>query len=354
MALPLPKPVAPGGRLLASLQAQNEEAKNALYNQYYGPNIESQINNKNAITQGQTIENQYMPEKLRLANQAAQQTNQFYPAVTQANINSLNAGTNKTNTMTPLEAAKQQLENDWYARNQQANINYKNMGGGRGSTGTKDDYAFQQQVARDNPQLTTDDQIRDAANAYAEGNDTLPDGTKLNAMTPETKRAYDRAYKSTTSAKLVTAGVQANQADAELTALTNHVNPVIKDVGTTYFNKSMDQLGASFSNSPESQQKLGRIIGARALQYDIAQLRNRIAMGEAGINATQELMNNSGQVINQMAPRITPSARQAAQDFMNDGIRKALDARNKFGVGASGASGKKKSPEKLSDPLGIR
>jgi hypothetical protein len=348
MALDIPNinAVGPGGRLLAALQAQNEEAKNALFNKFYGPDIQSQINNKNALTQGQTIENQFMPEKLKLANQAAQQTNQFYPSVTQANINSLNAGTNKTNTMTPLEAAKQQLENDWYDKNQQAinnekaaQSNYYNMGGAGGGVDQKQLMGLQRQIARENPNYTPD-QANEEASAYLSGKTTRADGTPLPPPSGIVGDYLDNIAKRRTTAKLATSGVQANQADAELTALTNHINPVIKDVGTTYFNKSMDQLSASFSNDPASQQKLGRIIGARSLQYAIAQLRNRIDMGEPGINATKELMDNSGQVITQMAPRITPAARQAAQDFMNEGVRKALSARNKYGVGIAGASGR--------------
>lgn len=300
---------------------------------------------QNAILRQQEIENQFMPEKMRLANQNQMLANKWYEPNVQSEIGSRNALTNKTNTMTPLEAAKQKLENEWYARDQQANINYKNMGGGRGSTGAKDDYIFQQNVARDNPHLKTEEQIREAADVLANGGDKLSDGTSVNGMSPTTQRAYDRAFKSTTNAGLVKSGIQANQADAELKALTKHVAPVIKDIGTTYGNRSIDQLSASFSNKPEDQKKLGRIIGARSLQYAIAQLRNRIDMGEAGINATKELMENSGQVITSMAPRITPIARAEADRFIQEGVEKSLKARNAYGVGASGASGR---PQKAS------
>lgn len=43
-----------------------ENAAQRLKNQYYAPDILSQIANRNALTQGQTITNQYLPDQLRL------------------------------------------------------------------------------------------------------------------------------------------------------------------------------------------------------------------------------------------------------------------------------------------------
>jgi hypothetical protein len=318
----------------------NQIQKGTLENQYYAPNIQSEINQRNALTQGQNITNQYLPDKLKAANALAQLTNQYYAPNIQSEINSRNAQTQKLNTMTPLEAQAEAIKNKYLAQSEQARINYQNMGGGRGSTGSKDEMLYQYNVGLDNPKLSGQ-QIREAADVYANGGDTLSDGTKLNPKSATTQRSYDRAYKSTSTAKLVTAGVQANQADAELSALNSHVAPVIKDVGTTYFNMSPEQMLAGVKNDKASQRKVGRIIGARSLQYAIAQLRNRIDMGEPGITATKELMDNSGQLVHIFAPRLTGEARQAAQDFINEGVRKALDARNKYGIGASSASGVK-------------
>lgn len=362
MALPLPQVVYPGGPILGTMNAINNFSGNvlknqnqALQNQFYGPNIQSEMGYRNALMNAQNIRNQYLPQQQQLENAFNQMRNQNYVQDIQSQINSRNAmtgavpseiaqrtaETNKMNQMLPGELTNQQNINKWYGPKAQADINYMNMGGGRGSTGGKDDWQYVNQVGLDNKQLGNDpDKIREAANVLSQGGNQLSDGTKLNAMSPSTQRAYDRAYKSTSSAKLVTAGVQANQADAELTALNNHVMPVIKDVGTTYAGRSPDQIIASFKSDDESQKKLGRIIGARSLQYAIAQLRNRIDMGEPGINATRELMDNSGQIVNVFAPRLTGKAREEAQNFINEGVVKALKERNKYGIGASGASGK--------------
>lgn len=268
------------------------------------------------------------------------------------------ADTNRMNTMTPLEATKQSILNKFLPQKEAADIEetkqrgkYYGMGGYGMSTGSKDESLFKNLVQSDNPKLNPD-QAREAANALIEGRTTLSDGTPINPMSPDTKRAFDRAFKSTTTSKLITAGAQANQAHAELDAMNRIVIPIMKETGTTYGNKSLDQIRLSFSNKKEDQEKLGRIIGARSLQYAIAQLRNRIDMGEPGINATKELMDNSGQIIDIIAPRLTSEARLAAMDIINKGATEALKARNKYGVGASSAVGLPENQQNSSSPKG--
>ena len=81
MALPLPKvvyDVGPGGGIVTSARGINALEKSALENQYYGQNIESEIANRNALTKGQEITNQYLPEKLKLANAFQELQNQYY------------------------------------------------------------------------------------------------------------------------------------------------------------------------------------------------------------------------------------------------------------------------------------
>ncbi len=116
MALPLPKilyDVQPGGGINTVMNANNALALNMLKRQYYAPNIQSEINNRNALTEGQKIANQYMPEKLQAANAMAQLQNQFYAPNIQSEINSRNALIKKTETMTPLEAEELSLKNQY-------------------------------------------------------------------------------------------------------------------------------------------------------------------------------------------------------------------------------------------------
>lgn len=64
-----------------------ENAAQRLKNQYYAPDILSQIANRNALTQGQTITNQYLPDQLRLANALAGLNVQYYVPKLQSEMN---------------------------------------------------------------------------------------------------------------------------------------------------------------------------------------------------------------------------------------------------------------------------
>jgi hypothetical protein len=184
MALPL-NALPEGGFGMEASKLQNALTKQNLENMYYAPNIQSEIGYRNALATGQNIENQYAPDKLRIANAISEIQRQYEARNQQANINSLNANTNNTNTLTPLVAAHQKLENDWYAREKQADINYKNMGGGRSSVAQKDLSAFTNQLQNDNPIQPNEDadsynqRINDMIDAYSNGLDSLPNGEKL-------------------------------------------------------------------------------------------------------------------------------------------------------------------------------
>jgi hypothetical protein len=105
MGLPLPKVVAdvgPGGGLVTAMNGMNALAHNMLKRKYYAPDIESQINNRNALTEGQNITNQYLPDKLRLANAMAELHNQYYAPNIQSEINNRNALTEQYNQKNKL------------------------------------------------------------------------------------------------------------------------------------------------------------------------------------------------------------------------------------------------------------
>lgn len=145
-------------------------------------------------------------ERLKAQNQALQ--NQYYPQDIQSQINYRGAETNKLNAMTPLEAQNQQNINDWYARKAQADINaqnalvqYRNMGGGYGmGAGQKDILGLQRQIASENPDWTPE-KVNQAASAYIDGNETLPDGTKLDPASGIVQAYRDQIVKRGTTAQ---------------------------------------------------------------------------------------------------------------------------------------------------------
>lgn len=80
--IPLPKvvyDVEKGGPIITGMQGANALTKSNLENQYYAPNILSEINKRVAETKGINITNQYLPEKLRLANALSGQELEWNP-----------------------------------------------------------------------------------------------------------------------------------------------------------------------------------------------------------------------------------------------------------------------------------
>jgi predicted ATP-dependent serine protease len=120
------------------------------------------------------------------------------------------------------------------------------------------------------------------------------------------------------------------------------------------------QITNQFSSSERDQKALGKLIAAGAINYEMAQLRNRVAGGEPGIGATQILMKESGNMLSSHYPNLTVTARNEAQNEINRIIGQGLRAREKVGVSPSqllpGMHKESESTQenKVSDPWGIR
>ncbi len=361
MALPLPRvipDVGPGGGLVTAMGGMNALAHNMLKRKYYAPDIQSQINNRNALTEGQNIQNQYMPDKLSLANAMAQLQNQYYAPNMESAINNRNAMTNRNTIMTPLEAERLKMQNQYYPQVTEANIagqralsNLRNAGGSGMGVGQKELKGFENQLSQDHPEWTPEE-INQAANAYISGENTLEDGTQLPPIGGKASSFLNQIAKRGTTAPLITSGVKANQAEAELEVLNDYANKGLKPYGTTYFNKSPEQVLDTFKSDPESQKRLGKFIASQALQFEIAQNRIKLANGQPGVTSTQELMNLSKQTLKAKYPRLSGEAREEATRYMDEALRKGLKARQSVSTGAHNLSGNKeqKSPAKQYDP----
>lgn len=232
MALPLPDAVKLGGDIVGSMRSTNElkqlnleNTMKKLQNQYYAPNIESEINYRNALMQGQNIQNQYMPDKLRLANAFQQLQNQYYGPNIQSEIQNRNALTQKYNTMVPLEAQELSLKNQLYPQLTQAQIgaqnalsNFRLMGGAQMGVGQKEIMGLQRQLMVDHPDW---DPVRanQAASAYLSGEQNLPNGEPL----PELS-GLGQTFIAQIQKRNSTAAVQ-NQA-ANMDVLASDVNDI--------------------------------------------------------------------------------------------------------------------------------
>lgn len=327
-------PLESGGNIFTALGALNDNEKKRLENKYYAPNMESSIENRNALTEGYKIQNKYMPDKLRLANSLAVLQNQYYAPNIQSEINNRNALANRYNVMTPLEARELQLKNKFYPELTNAQIqNYKMGGRGGLGVGAKDDLLFSNSLAQDNPQLSPED-LRIANDMISQGSFVMPDGRPIN-ISAATQRALDRTLKSTTTAAVLTSGVKANQAEAELAVLNDYAQKGLKPYGDTLLNMSPEQVMDSFKKDKESQTRLGKFIASQALQYEAAQNRIRLANGQPGVTSTEELMRLSGQMVNAKYPELSYIAREEAARQLDEALKKGLEARRSVGFGAS-------------------
>lgn len=295
--------------------------------------------NLGAQTRGLNIENQFLPDKLRAALQATKQSNAINAPYAQNASRAFEADISgkESNNL------KQKILNNYLSKREEAEIEelkkrsqYYGQGGYGQSTGAKDYNAYLNAVAEDNPHLNPS-QIREASNALAEGRNSLPDGTQLNPMSYGTKVAFDRSFRPTTTAAQINSSNLANQAESEIDIFNKYSNEWIKPYGTTYYGHSPQQIIDSFKNDEKSQTKLGKLIAANTLQYEIAQIRNRIAGGQPGITATHELMQEAKQHIDASWPRLSTKAREAAAKNIDLAIKAGLAARNKIGIGAGGA-----------------
>lgn len=151
----------------------------------------------------QEIENQYMPDKMRLANENSMLQNQYYGPNMESQIGERNALTNKYNTMTPLEAEKLRIENNFRPQTIQSDINYKNMGGGRGGVDQKALGGLQNQILMDNPGI---DPIRanQIASAALSGDETLPNGEPVPKLSGIAQDYVTKIHKRNSNAALQT------------------------------------------------------------------------------------------------------------------------------------------------------
>lgn len=282
-------------------------------------------------------EAQYAPQMQEAKLATEQSYPDYYRSASAQNF----ANANKTNTMTPIEAAKQNILNKFLPQREQAEIseagarsNYYNQGGGRGSVGSKDDATYKYLVSTDNPQLN-EAQAREAANALADGKFMLADGTPINPMSSDTRRALDRSIRATTTAKIITSGVQGNQSEAEINKISQFAQEGLRPYADTFAGYSPAQIKDSFSSKPEDQKRLGRFIAAQQLQYEIAQNEIKLANGEPGVTSTHELMKLGQQLIKARYPKLSGEARAEAQNYFIKALKEGLKARKAVGVGAS-------------------
>lgn len=212
-------------------------------------------------------------------------------------------------------------------------------GSGGMSTAGKDQQLLFDNMKRANPDFT-DDEIVQAINKVDIGSNRLDSGKHIN-FDYASRQAKAKVDTQGHPAAVTSALQQANQADAELNVFEDYASKFLEPYGDTYFNMSGSQILDTFKNDKQSQERLGDFIAGQAIQYEIAQIRNRIAGGKAGITSTRQLLEESKQHIDARFPRLSQVARERASKQINKVLSEGLEARNKVYKGQAGKSSKK-------------
>lgn len=185
----------------------------------------------------------------------------------------------------------------------------------------------------------SEDKGQEMLDAYMNGSLKLPDGTKLKPLTPSIYNSLSAYMGKTAPAATISKAQSANVAHAEIETLSDWVKPIYKTYGTTYLNRSPEALIDSFKSDPASQKRLGKLLAANVINNALVNAINRVDFGEAGEGAVHRLLEASHLTISTNFPRLSGAARAAAIEALQEAQSKAIETRNKFGVGALGAVG---------------
>jgi hypothetical protein len=318
-----------------------KQKKQEIENQYAAQTAQSDIDYKNAQTDYTKTQNSLYPQKTQsemgYQNALTREANQKAsdPLLGTSGFGGEQAAlsyfANKRGKDSPEFKKIQDDYNQKKAAEQQLSMN------GLG-TGGREEQFFEQLVAKDNPDLKTPEEKYEASNVLRMGGDRLKNGKILNQLSPASKESYNRLIKGGSTSPLITKAIQANQADAEIQAISGEAQKDIHDYGDTVLGYSPQQIMDSFKSDKASQQKLGRFIAGQQVQYEIAQNEIKLANGQPGVTSTNELMNLGQQMIKAKYPKLSAEAREAAQKRFTEILQIGLKARNKVGISPSDIS----------------
>jgi hypothetical protein len=303
-----------------------------------GEAIKSGFNNYKGYHQAK-----YEPRNLENAAYAAELANKIKEPYAENALRAFEAdigGQEANSGLTRENTLKQKILNEFLREREPAEIEeirqrgkYYGMGGSSGSTGSKDYMAYVDGISKDNPGLNAE-QLKEATDVLARGGTQLSDGTPLKPMSFGTRTAFDRAVKASTTAQQINNLNNANQAESELDVFNRKAQEMRAPYGTTYFGKSPQAIVDSFKSDDASQTRLGKLIAANMVTFEIAQIQNRIAQGAPGITSTMQLIEEGKQHIPLYGAKLSAKAREVANEEYTKIIKEGLAARNKAGYAA--------------------
>lgn len=363
-----------------------ENRMNMLKNQYYPTDIQSQINNRNALTQGQNITNKYLPEHLRLANTLDQQKFEWNPrnwqsenSLRQAQAHHAQKEAEKINFMLKnpafmggdvgkeLAALKSLGANIDFGNqpsygsntgspNSTNNLNVSPVSGGNVSpikTGNpfvdtllnrkfaKAAYTEKMAQGYNWNHLPVETRNQLVSQGYGMGIEplkmmqyvnqgySLPQIAKLENLDPDNLPAP--IYPPTTATKTRTQQVE--QVGKELDYLSSAATALIKPFANTFAGISGQRLSDMMSNDPEAQKRFGRYIGALSIQSGIANGRVLLEGGRAGLEVMRMVKDGALQGIDQHSPiKMTDVAFEEAQKTIDNLLQRGAKIRTTTGM----------------------
>jgi len=207
----------------------------------------------------------------------------------------------------------------------------------------KNELAFAQQVAQDNN--LEGGKLQEAIDVLKSGGTQLQDGTPL-TFSQTAREKLDAINKARTTGQLITQGVQANQADAEMKVFDPYIKRGNQHYGDTIagFSPKLERDSLIADKDTSAADRLSDYYTGQILNFDKAQLQIRIAMANPSVSTTEDLMKISNNMVKQFTPIKSAKVRNLTIDKLGKALQDGLDVRNKYGIGASGAFNPKLSP----------
>lgn len=289
------------GRILAGRQNQQRLQQDALSNE--------QLNN-------------YRLQQLKQSSLDSEQLNKYRMG---------QLGIEQNITPLKMELLKAQIES------QKSLAQQRSSGKMNTTAQQKDINSLIAQIKKDNPGLN-DYQAMNIANSYLTGDvqEGMPDPSGI------AQSYINQIMKRGSTSQLINQAVSGRQSEAEIDVLSKYASEWSEPYGDQFFGYSPKQIADSFSSNQKDQENLGKLIASNALQFEITQVRNRLAAGQSGITNTLELKKDAMQGIKPFFPYMSSTARKVANEYLNKALKEGLDARLKIGIDVSSAKNKNK------------
>lgn len=268
------------------------------------------------------------------------------------------ANADKINTMLPSDLKYQDLINKFYGPEKQAEIaqkgamtNYYNQGGPGQGVGGKEWNHFQNSVSQANPNLSQE-QLKEAVNAYGFGKTTLADGTPFN-ISADMKNSRDRYVKYGTTSAALNRNIFGEQAENEIPVVSKYIEDGFKP----YDNALMKGYAFDFEkdkfdvNNPAAQERVGKRMAANALTFEKSQIQQMLASGKTTAQATKEIENLTTGFLKSMNIVVSPKALSTMRNTMDSAFKDMYKARKNVDIGAAsaGLNSNKNNTEKSSN-----